>query len=381
MKRSLAVMTAVICMMACLLCPTAFAAVNNVSVRTVTPRGTATPTDITAPGDIDSEWRIDLRMDDPVFYYCEEQSVMRGQELCQWWNDAHLTIMVGDQQMSREMAEDMQWHAEFRDPYDIFHWRLFGSYGYYRGLEVEIWHGMRDCTDVPEEYDIPVTVTASLAGVEKSIDFTIRAVRLPALLGLGNIRTQYHMTVGDRLTLRPEFLPLGYEAIGPVRVEGGAWNGSIRIDPAEFKRPEYQGQFSDLDVCLYAQSWSENAELRLDAFAGDTMKIIHFAYIPVTYTPWLPDNATLIPQDVTVIEPETFMGTDVYWVVIPDGVTTIGSRAFANCTSLDTIVIPASVTSIAEDAFEGCGDIAISTVDGSAAKQYAWDHHIACIWH
>ena len=40
--------------------------------------------------------------------------------------------------------------------------------------------------------------------------------------------------------------------------------------------------------------------------------------------------------------------------VIPDSVTTIGGRAFYNCTSLTSIVIPDSVTSIGDYAFSGC---------------------------
>ena len=41
-------------------------------------------------------------------------------------------------------------------------------------------------------------------------------------------------------------------------------------------------------------------------------------------------------------------------VIIPDGCTSIGSRAFADCKNLLYVRIPASVTYIAGDAFEGC---------------------------
>ena len=41
-------------------------------------------------------------------------------------------------------------------------------------------------------------------------------------------------------------------------------------------------------------------------------------------------------------------------VVIPDGVTAIGSHAFKDCTSLEKVVIPDSVTEIGEYAFDGC---------------------------
>ena len=41
-------------------------------------------------------------------------------------------------------------------------------------------------------------------------------------------------------------------------------------------------------------------------------------------------------------------------VVVPDGVTTIGSYAFKNKYKVRSIVIPQSVTSIADHAFIGC---------------------------
>lgn len=41
-------------------------------------------------------------------------------------------------------------------------------------------------------------------------------------------------------------------------------------------------------------------------------------------------------------------------IAIPDGVTSIGKRAFYKCTSLSSVVIPDSVTSIGDEAFEGC---------------------------
>lgn len=64
------------------------------------------------------------------------------------------------------------------------------------------------------------------------------------------------------------------------------------------------------------------------------------------------DTVTL-PAALTEIGAEAFMGdTSLDEVIIPDGVTAIPERAFAN-SSLRAVHIPASVTSIANDAFSG----------------------------
>ena len=60
------------------------------------------------------------------------------------------------------------------------------------------------------------------------------------------------------------------------------------------------------------------------------------------------------PASLTAIEDEAFEGTPFQAIIIPDTVTTIGSRAFANCRNLVYVYIPASVTSIAADAFADC---------------------------
>ena len=69
-----------------------------------------------------------------------------------------------------------------------------------------------------------------------------------------------------------------------------------------------------------------------------------------------------LPAGLNVIEEEAFEGLACEAVIIPDGCTAIGSRAFANCTGLVYVRIPANVTSLAADAFTGCPDVVIDRI-------------------
>lgn len=86
----------------------------------------------------------------------------------------------------------------------------------------------------------------------------------------------------------------------------------------------------------------------------------------------LGDERVVIPAQVLTIESEAFSGSTAMQVlVLEDGVTTIGERAFADCAGLVSAWIPASVTSIAADAFSGCPNLTILCPDGSAAARFA----------
>ena len=62
-----------------------------------------------------------------------------------------------------------------------------------------------------------------------------------------------------------------------------------------------------------------------------------------------------IPEGTTSIGYYAFANcSSLASIIIPDGVTLIGEGAFALCTSLTSITIPDSVTSIGDSAFYGC---------------------------
>lgn len=65
------------------------------------------------------------------------------------------------------------------------------------------------------------------------------------------------------------------------------------------------------------------------------------------------------PAQLTTIGDGAFEGALFGAVIIPDTVTSIGSRAFADCPNLVYVYIPSGVTSVALDAFAGCPDAVI----------------------
>ena len=95
---------------------------------------------------------------------------------------------------------------------------------------------------------------------------------------------------------------------------------------------------------------------------GDTAEIYGTGY-PL-YTPCVspkPKDAVTIPPTLGG-KPVTSIGERAFYncsgltnVTIPDSVTRIGSYAFYNCTGLESVTIPNGVTSIGSFAFSGCG--------------------------
>lgn len=84
-----------------------------------------------------------------------------------------------------------------------------------------------------------------------------------------------------------------------------------------------------------------------------------------------------LSASLTIIDAEAFRGLNVEKVILPQNVTSVGSRAFADCVKLKLLVIHADSIAIAEDAFDGCGDITIVSPAESDAREWAERHNMS----
>ncbi len=78
-----------------------------------------------------------------------------------------------------------------------------------------------------------------------------------------------------------------------------------------------------------------------------------------------------LPHDLKTVPEEAFFGDEsLTEVVLPEGLETIGSKAFKDC-SLTRITLPDSIVFIADDAFDEPGTIEVVANEGSYAYQWA----------
>ncbi len=81
-----------------------------------------------------------------------------------------------------------------------------------------------------------------------------------------------------------------------------------------------------------------------------------------------------LPAEITVIEDEAFYGNAARLIKLPEGLSSIGSKAFAYCPHLEGVYIPTNCSNIASDAFDGVENLIIYCQSDSYAEYYASQH-------
>lgn len=88
------------------------------------------------------------------------------------------------------------------------------------------------------------------------------------------------------------------------------------------------------------------------------------------------DSPLLLPQDVVRIEAEAFTQTSAQEIILPEGITAVGERAFADCENLILATLPATLESIDPTAFAGNDALTLLCTPGSAAEAFAAEQNI-----
>ena len=80
------------------------------------------------------------------------------------------------------------------------------------------------------------------------------------------------------------------------------------------------------------------------------------------------EDTVTLPSDISGNSYTIYKMSGVRNVILPDGITSIGSSAFYGCSSLTSIRIPEGVTSIGDSAFYGCSSLTSITIPDSVTS-------------
>lgn len=237
---------------------------------------------------------------------------------------------------------------------------------------------------------LPVSALAEDGGSNANTGLTIGIV--------GNLN---HWVVSHSISMK-EVSPAVYEvtienksygdingSVGFLFVKDNSWTDSWgfgAVSSGELHNAVYKGNYITINPGSDAEESTHNFIIRLDLTnwdwntkTGATFTVtvaaatntFYFDETTGTITKYVEsDTVVVIPSKINGVTVETighgaFERSAVTSVTIPDSVTAILDRAFANCSQLTNISIPNSVTSIDFSAFEHCTSLKSITLPSS----------------
>ena len=121
-----------------------------------------------------------------------------------------------------------------------------------------------------------------------------------------------------------------------------------------------EGAFKGCDSLTALTITGNMEQINLDAFSGCTINEISVQ---------ISDLAKYCTANTTHLLPGTkrlyFGGKELTELVIPEGVTEVGSNAFMDCPSLRSVTLPNSLKMVGEGAFKGCDSLTALTITGN----------------
>ena len=216
--------------------------------------------------------------------------------------------------------------------------------------------------------------------------YTFNDIHLPSTLkSIGNCAFR------DNVSLTKIEIPDGVTSIG---VEAFKGSGLTEVTIPENLEEISSGCFKYCAALrkVFTTQGSSLSYINSDAFNSCPEDLTFFGYSGSTAESFAIDSGyhfvaldveweaeMKLPAGLKTIEEEAFVNGSFQTVKIPDGVQTIGIRAFAGCENLERIIIPDSVETIAPDAFEGVDFLVVYCSAGSYAQQYAREHGIVIV--
>ena len=237
---------------------------------------------------------------------------------------------------------------------------------------------------------LPVSALAEVGGSNANTGLTIGIV--------GNLN---HWDESHSISMK-EVSPAVYEvtfenksygdingSVGFLFVKDNSWDNSWgfgTVSSGELHNAVYKGDYIKIDPGSDAEESTHNFIIRLDLTNWDwdtkmgatftvtvaaATNTFYFDPTTGTITKYVEsDTVVVIPSKINGVTVETighaaFEKSAVTSVTIPDSVTAILDRAFANCFQLTNISIPNSVTSIGFSAFEHCTSLKSITLPSS----------------
>ena len=162
----------------------------------------------------------------------------------------------------------------------------------------------------------------------------------------------------------------GFGTVSSEKLHDAVYGGDyIKIDPGSDAEESTHNFIIRLDLTNW--DWNTKTGATFTVTVAAATNTFYFDETTGTITGYVEsDTVVVIPSKINGFTVETighgaFERSAVTSVTIPDSVTAIHDRAFANCSHLTNISIPNSVTSIGFSAFEHCTSLKSITLPSS----------------
>jgi hypothetical protein len=242
---------------------------------------------------------------------------------------SNITLKIDPSMESKTIVTGNNSSVSFNDTTPI-------SQGHGDGISsIEVWWASNGALEKP---------AISVAGLSTSEEVT----------DLLDIEVSVYSTDGNLGTATIEWLPIyNYDGTSP-----GAYTacGSLTL-PWRWRGPA-ESILATVNVC-----YADESDFGISA-VEEGCQIISY-----TGT----SSALAIPEHISgsaviSIGAEAFHNKQFTNIRLPNGLTSIGSKAFLDCSQLQNITIPSSVTTIGQEAFKGCSALTSIIIQGEGQK-------------